>query len=194
VSALLLATRNDHKLRELREALPGVALDPLPPDVELPPEEGETFADNALGKARAARAATGRASIADDSGIEASGLGGRPGVRSARYAGEDATDEENLQKLLDEAAAAGGDRGVAYVCALVHVTGDGAEWLFEQRCSGQLAREPRGSGGFGYDPAFIPDDYDDGRTMAELTPDEKHAISHRGRAARAFRDWLDSRL
>ena len=190
---VVLATRNEHKLREFREALPSIEVLRLPDDVELPPETGETFAENALAKARAAHAATGLPAIADDSGIEAAALDGRPGVRSARYAGEHATDEENLQKLLDEVAAADGDRGVAYVCALVHVTGDGAEWLFERRCSGRLASEPRGSGGFGYDPAFIPDDYDDGRTMAELTPDEKHAISHRGRAARAFRDWLESR-
>jgi XTP/dITP diphosphohydrolase len=190
---LVLATRNDHKLREFREALPGIEIVPLPPDVELPPETGRTFAENALQKARAAHAATGLPSIADDSGIEAAALEGRPGVRSARYAGADASDEQNLQKLLDEVAAADGDRGVAYVCALFHVTDDGEEWLFERRCSGRLATEPRGSGGFGYDPAFIPDDYDDGRTMAELTPEEKHAISHRGRAARAFRDWLKSR-
>jgi XTP/dITP diphosphohydrolase len=189
---LVLATRNDHKLREFREALPGIEIVPLPDDVELPPETAETFAENAVEKARAARAATGLASIADDSGIEAAALGGRPGVRSARYAGDSATDEENLQKLLDEVAAADGDRSVAYVCALVHVTDDGEEWLFENRCTGELATEPRGDGGFGYDPAFIPDDYDDGRTMAELTPEEKHAISHRGRAARAFRDWLEA--
>jgi XTP/dITP diphosphohydrolase len=190
---LVLATRNDHKLREFREALPGIEILPLPDGVELPPETGETFADNALEKARTAHAATGLPAIADDSGIEAAALGGRPGVRSARYAGEHATDEENLQKLLDEVGAAGGDRSVAYVCALVHVTEDGEEWLFERRCTGQLADEPRGRGGFGYDPAFLPDDYDDGRTMAELTPEEKHAISHRGRAARAFRDWLEAR-
>ena len=188
---LVLATRNNHKLREFREALPGIDIVPLPDHVELPPETGATFADNAVEKARAAHEATGLPAIADDSGIEAAALGGRPGVRSARYAGEDATDEENLQKLLDEVAAADGDRSVAYVCALVHVTGDGEEWLFEHSCTGQLASEPRGSGGFGYDPAFIPDDYDDGRTMAELTPDEKHAISHRGRAAKAFREWLE---
>jgi XTP/dITP diphosphohydrolase len=190
---LVLATRNDHKLREFREALPDLEILPLPDEVELPPETGETFADNALQKARAAHAATGRPSLADDSGIEAAALGARPGVRSARYAGEDATDEQNLQKLLDEVAAAGDDRRVAYVCALVHVTDDGEEWLFEARCTGQLATEPRGDGGFGYDPAFIPDDYDDGRTMAELTPEEKHAISHRGRAARAFREWVEDR-
>jgi XTP/dITP diphosphohydrolase len=188
----VLATRNDHKLREFREALPGIEILPLPGDVELPPETGETFADHAVDKARAAHEATGLPSIADDSGIEAAALGGRPGVRSARYAGENAGDEENLQKLLDEVAAAGGDRSVAYVCALVHVAEDGEEWLFEHRCTGRLATEPRGDGGFGYDPAFIPDDYDDGRTMAELTPEEKHAISHRGRAAKAFRDWLEA--
>lgn len=190
---LVLATRNAHKLREFREALPGYDILPLPAEVELPPETGETFHENALEKARAAQRATGLPAIADDSGIEAAALGGRPGVRSARYAGENATDEDNLQKLLDEVAAAGDDRSVAYVCALVHVTGDGDEHLFERRCTGRLATEPRGTGGFGYDPAFIPDDYDDGRTMAELTPGEKHAISHRGRAAHAFRDWLEAR-
>lgn len=191
MSALLLATRNEHKLRELREALPGVEIDPLPPEVELPPEEGETFAENALGKARAANAATGRTAIADDSGIEAYGLAGRPGVRSARYAGEDATDEENLAKLLEEVGAQQ-DRRVAYVCAIALADEDGSESLFEGRCEGTLAREPRGSGGFGYDPAFLPDDTgpDDERTMAELAPAEKHAISHRGRAARKLAEHL----
>jgi XTP/dITP diphosphohydrolase len=191
MSALLLATRNEHKLRELREALPGVEIDPLPPEVELPPEEGETFAENALGKARAAHAATGRTAIADDSGIEAYGLAGRPGVRSARYAGEDATDEENLAKLLEEVGAQQ-NRRVAYVCAIALADEDGSESLFEGRCEGTLAREPRGSGGFGYDPAFLPDDTgpDDERTMAELAPAEKHAISHRGRAARKLAEHL----
>jgi XTP/dITP diphosphohydrolase len=191
MSALLLATRNEHKLRELREALPGVEIDPLPAEVELPPEEGETFAENALGKARAAHAATGRTAIADDSGIEAYGLAGRPGVRSARYAGEDATDEENLAKLLEEVGAQQ-DRRVAYVCAIALADEDGSESLFEGRCEGTLAREPRGSGGFGYDPAFLPDDTgpDDERTMAELAPAEKHAISHRGRAARKLAEHL----
>jgi XTP/dITP diphosphohydrolase len=189
--ALLVATRNEHKLRELREALPGIQLDPLPPEVELPPEEGETFAENALGKARAAHAATGREVIADDSGIEAYGLGGRPGVRSARYAGEGASDEENLAKLLEEVGRQT-DRRVAYVCDIALVDAEGAESLFEGRCEGTLAREPRGSGGFGYDPAFLPEDTgpDDERTMAELAPAEKHSISHRGRAARALAEQL----
>ena len=191
MSALVLATRNPHKLRELREALPGIPIDALPEDVELPPEEGETFAENALRKARAAQAATGRTAIADDSGIEAYGLGGRPGVRSARYAGEEASDEENLAKLLDEVGRQD-DRRVVYVCVIALVTVDGEGRLFEGRCEGTLAAEPRGSGGFGYDPAFVPDDTgpDDERTMAELAPAEKHAISHRGRAARALASHL----
>jgi XTP/dITP diphosphohydrolase len=192
MSALLLATRNPHKLRELREALPGIEIDPLPDDVELPPETGETFAENAVIKARAAQSATDRAAIADDSGIVAYGLGGRPGVRSARYAGENAGDEENLAKLLREVGKQD-DRRVAYVSAIALVTEDGEESLFEGRCEGTLASEPRGSGGFGYDPAFIPDDTgpDDRRTMAELAPAEKHAISHRGRAARKLGEHLD---
>jgi XTP/dITP diphosphohydrolase len=186
---LVLSTRNAHKLREFDEMLAPYRVLPLPDEVELPPETGETFAENALIKARAAAAATGRAAIADDSGIAAAALGGRPGVRSARYAGERATDEENLQKLLDEVPD-DGDRSVAYVCALAYVAPGGEERVFEARCEGTLAHEPRGDGGFGYDPAFLPSDRDDGRTMAELTPDEKHAISHRGRAARLLSDWL----
>jgi XTP/dITP diphosphohydrolase len=186
---LVLSTRNPHKVRELGTLLAPHEVLPLPEEVELPPETGHTFAENALEKARAAARATGLPAVADDSGIEAAALGGAPGVRSARFAGEDATDEENLSKLLREVPA-DGDRRVAYVCALAYVSGD-AERLFEGRCEGTLAKEPRGSGGFGYDPAFLPADRDDRRTMAELSVEEKDAISHRGRAARAFLDWLD---
>jgi XTP/dITP diphosphohydrolase len=182
---LVLATRNDHKLRELSELMRPYELDPLPDDVELPPETGTTFADNALSKARAAATATGRPSIADDSGIEAAALRGAPGVWSARYAGEGATDAENLDKLLREVPA-DGDRRVAYVCALAYVEPGGRVEVVHGRCEGRLATEPRGRGGFGYDPAFVPDDYPDDRTMAELTPEEKDAISHRGRAARTL--------
>ena len=185
--ALIVATRNEHKLRELRELLPGVRLGPLPPEVDLPPEEWDSFAENALGKARAAHAATGGPAIADDSGIEAHGLDGRPGVHSARYAGEDATDEENLAKLLEEVGRQD-DRRVGYVSVIALVDEGDNESIFEGRCEGTLASEPRGSGGFGYDPAFVPDDTGPGdrRTMAELSPEEKNAISHRGRAARAL--------
>jgi XTP/dITP diphosphohydrolase len=189
----VVATHNQDKLRELGEILASLELVPLPDEVELPPEEGETFTDNALAKARAAHAITGMAAIADDSGIEARALGGRPGVHSARYAGPEAGDEENLELLLRELAGAA-DRSVAYVCALAYLDEDGAEHLFEGRCEGQLAGEPRGSGGFGYDPAFVPDDTGPGdrRTMAELSAAEKHAISHRGRAAREFASWLEA--
>jgi XTP/dITP diphosphohydrolase len=124
--------------------------------------------------------------VADDSGIEAAALRGAPGVWSARYAGDDATDEENLAKLLSEVPA-DGDRRIAYVCALAYVEPGGREEVVHGRCEGRLAHEPRGEGGFGYDPAFVPDDYPgDERTMAELTPEEKDTISHRGRAARAL--------
>jgi XTP/dITP diphosphohydrolase len=111
-------------------------------------------------------------------------------VRSARFAGEHATDEENLAKLLAEAPAGS---ALAYVCALAYAAPDGTEHLVEGRCTGTLAAEPRGKGGFGYDPAFVPDDLDGGRTMAELTPAEKDAISHRGRAVRELLAWLQRR-
>ena len=171
---LVLASRNAHKLRELNVLLAPHELVPLPDSVDLPPETGTTFAENALVKARTAAAATGMPAVADDSGIEAAALGGAPGIYSARFAGEDASDEENLRKLLRDVAP-DGDTRVAYVCALALVDGDGRERIVEGRCSG-----------FGYDPAVVPDDYSDGRTMAELTVDEKDAISHRGRAARAL--------
>jgi XTP/dITP diphosphohydrolase len=183
---LIFATGNKHKLREMRELLPELDLRPLPEGVELPPEEGESFAEIALEKARTAHAATGEAAIGDDSGIEAAALGGRPGIHSARYGGPGASDEENLEKLLREVAAAGEDRRAAYHCALALVDADGAERVFEARCEGRLIERPRGTGGFGYDPAFVPDATgpDDERTMSELSQAEKNEISHRGLAAR----------
>jgi len=193
---LLLATRNPHKLREFNRLLAGAGLvvEPLPADVALPPEDGATFADNALPKARAAAAATGRVAIADDSGIEAEALGGQPGVYSARYAGLSATDEQNLAKLMLEAPVGSGLR---YVCALAYVDpaapGD-TERVFFGECRGRLAAEVRGAGGFGYDPAFLPDGAFRGRTMAELSDGEKDAISHRGAAVRELLGWLTGPL
>jgi XTP/dITP diphosphohydrolase len=187
----VLGTRNAHKVREVARVLApaGIRVTPLPTDVELPPETGETFEANARPKADAAAAGTGRPAIADDSGIEAEALGGAPGVRSARYAGIDADDQENLAKLIREAPA--GTR-LRYVCALAYVDPDaGHREVFFGYCDGRMASEPRGSGGFGYDPVFLPDEIDDGRTMAELTDAEKDAISHRGRAVRAFLSWLE---
>ena len=183
---LLLATRNRHKLREFERLLDGLTLDPLPDEAGTPEETGDTYAENALIKARAAAAATGRAAFADDSGIEAEALGWRPGVRRARYAGEHATDQENLEKLH---AAAPAGSVLRYVCVIAHVTPDGAEHMFEGHCTGTLAATLSGAGGFGYDPLFIPDEAP-GRTMAELTDAEKDAISHRGHAARALLAWL----
>jgi XTP/dITP diphosphohydrolase len=181
---LLLATRNDHKLREFRRLLPGLALEPLPPGLPSPEETGETYGDNALIKARAAVAATGRTAFADDSGIEAAALGGAPGVRSARYAGEDAGDGDNLAKLRAEVPEG---TALRYVCVIALVTPDGEERLFEGVCHGVMAPAGRGTRGFGYDPVFVPEDPSaGGRTMAELTHEEKDAISHRGRAARGL--------
>lgn len=184
---MILATGNRHKVAEMAELLPGVELRPLPDGFEMPPEDGDTFTANALIKARAAHAALpGEWVLADDSGIEAEDLGGAPGIYSARYAGVGAGDDVNLDKLLRDVNAAGGDRRAAYVCVLALVEPDGSERVFEARCEGRLLRERRGSGGFGYDPIFVPDDLAPGdeRTMAEISAAEKNAISHRGRAAR----------
>jgi XTP/dITP diphosphohydrolase len=186
--ALILATRNPHKLREFQRLLRVTALEPLSEAIELPPETGETYLENALGKARAATQASGRPAIADDSGIAAEALDGRPGVRSARYAGEGASDEENLAKLIAEVPPGS---GLTYICALVHVDPrSGEEHTFEGRCEGIMAPAPRGERGFGYDPVFIPREDPSGRTMAELSDLEKDAISHRGRALRALEEWL----
>jgi XTP/dITP diphosphohydrolase len=197
MSPFLLATRNEHKLREFARLLAATRSDggwqlvPLPAAVRMPPEDGCTFAANALGKARAAAAATGEVSIADDSGIGAAALGGAPGVRSARYAGENATDEQNLQKLRSEAPVGS---PLEYVCVIAYVDPlQGFERAFEGRCTGRLAAEPRGDRGFGYDPVFLPDDgppAPEGLTMAELSDEQKDAISHRGHAVRALVAWL----
>jgi XTP/dITP diphosphohydrolase len=184
---LVLASRNPHKVREFRSLLEGVEVIALPDEVQLPPEIGETFEANAVPKARAAARATGRVAFADDSGIEAEALGGAPGVRSARFAGEGASDADNLAKLIAEAPPGS---PLAYVCVIAlidPVTGE--ERTFEGRCTGTMAPTPRGTGGFGYDPVFVPDG-GDGRTMAELSQAEKDAISHRGRAARALLEHL----
>jgi len=184
---LVLASRNAHKVVELVRT--GLPVEPLPDDVELPPETGDTFAANALIKARAALAATGKPALADDSGIEAEALGWRPGVRSARYASEDATDQENLDKLRTEVPA--GTR-LRYTCALAYVDGT-AEHVVCGRVTGTMSAEARGERGFGYDPVFLPDGPEHfGQTMAELTDAAKDAISHRGRAVRALAACLAS--
>ena len=191
MTTLVLATRNAHKLAEVGRMLApfGLEVEALPADVLLPPEDGLTYESNSLGKARAAAAFLGRAVIADDSGIEAEALDGRPGVRSARFAGEHASDAENLALLVASAPAGSGLR---YVCALAFVDADGSERVFECESRGRLAARPRGERGFGYDPAFLPESASE-LTMAELSEAEKDAVSHRGRAVRAFAEWFTAR-
>ena len=194
---LLVATRSRHKLGELRELLALdraelVDLDDIGVDGDVA-ETGATFAANARLKARAGARASGLPTLADDSGIEVDALGGGPGVRTRRYAGEDATDEENNAKLLRELAGLPPDRrGARYVCVLALALPDAAGprggigvRTVRGTCRGRIATEPRGTGGFGYDPIFEPaSEPPGGRTLGLWTPEEKHRISHRGAAAR----------
>lgn len=184
---LVLATRNAHKVAEVGRMLAPfrISLVALPRDVLLPPEDGDTYSANALIKARAASERLKRAVIADDSGVQAAVLDGRPGVRSARYAGEHATDAENLAKLTTEVPPGSELR---YVCALAFVEGR-AERVFLGECQGRMAAAAKGENGFGYDPIFIPDRFPE-QTMAELDDAEKDLISHRGNAVRDFAWWF----
>jgi XTP/dITP diphosphohydrolase len=187
---MLLASRNAKKLAELRRILVPrvphleiVGLDDVPAYPEVP-ESGATFADNALLKAREGYAQTGLPTIADDSGLTVEALNGMPGVLSARWAGRHGNDEANLQLVLDQVSDVPDERlGAAFVCA-VALAGPDGEIVVHGRMDGHLIRAPRGNGGFGYDPIFVPDGY--AQTSAELDPDEKDAISHRGKALRAL--------
>ena len=197
VPVLLLGSANQGKLRELRTILDGlpVVLVGLaeaglgePPEVE---ETGDTFLENALLKARAYAAWSGLAAVADDSGLEVDALGGAPGVRSARYAGQGAGDQANLDKLL--AALAGvppGRRTARFRCAAVLHDPERGTWDAEAAWEGRVLEAPRGSGGFGYDPVFLPDGWD--RTSAEVDQATKDAASHRGKAFRALRPAIQS--
>lgn len=192
---VIVATANAGKLAEIRHALEPTGWSFVTaaefgadaPEVE---ETGATFEENALLKARAYRDIFGMPALADDSGLEVDALGGAPGVRSARYAGETARDADNNAKLLGEIADVPDDRRTARFRSVVALVGtDGLETVASGACEGAIGREPRGAGGFGYDPLFLPVAVP-GRTMAELSMDEKNAISHRGRALRALRDRL----
>ena len=181
----VFASRNEGKLRELRALLPEWDIAPFG-EVEMPEETGATFYENALAKARFAQSIQpGRFAIGEDSGLEVDWLGGVPGIRSARYAGEDATDEENVAKLLEALAVVEGtDRGAHYVSELVVLGPDGSEARGTGTLEGSIATQPRGSGGFGYDPVFVPTG--ETRTVAELGDDWKREHSHRAAAARAL--------
>lgn len=186
---LVLATRNAHKVGELQAILSTagveVSLVALPAEAPEVVEDGLTFEDNALKKARSAAEATGLPAVADDSGLCVDALNGMPGVLSARWAGSHGDDAANLRLVLDQVAAVPDQaRGAAFVCAAAIALPTGEEHVVEGRLVGTLVREPRGSGGFGYDPIFVPTG--DTRTTAEMSPEEKNSISHRGSAFRAL--------
>lgn len=189
---MVVATRNPGKIREILEICADWPVEWVTheaaswPEVE---ETGEGYLENALLKAEAAANAVGVPALADDSGIEVDALGGGPGPRSARFAGETATDEENLHLLIGTVReVAAGARTARYRCVAACAWPNGRDVRAEETCEGRLILEPRGTGGFGYDPIFVPDGYD--RTMAELTSEEKHRISHRGKAFRSLRALL----
>jgi XTP/dITP diphosphohydrolase len=199
---LVLATRNAHKVEELSRILASVGYDGLTgldsfPDAPEVPETGLTFADNALLKARAIASSTGLPAVADDSGLCVDALHGMPGVFSARWSGRHGDDRANLELVLGQLADVS-ERGAQFVCAaalvlppapsstldISDISGQRREWTVTGVLAGSLARKPRGNGGFGYDPIFVPEG--SALTTAELAPEEKDAISHRGRAFRAL--------
>ncbi len=186
---LVAATANPHKLTEIAAILgSAVELLPRPADLGEVVEDGDTLEANARLKAAAVCEHTGQAAVADDTGLEVAALGGAPGVRSARYAGEHANDADNRARLVAELEGAA-DRSARFRTVAVVVFPDGRELLAEGMMSGVIAAAPRGNGGFGYDPVFVPEG-GDGRTFAEMSPDEKNAISHRGRAFRSLASQL----
>jgi XTP/dITP diphosphohydrolase len=187
-----LASSNPHKLRELRELLPGWELEALDA-TGMPEESGETFYDNALAKARFGHTAGKLAvwMLGEDSGLEVEGLGGRPGVRSARFARPGASDRENVALLLEELEGVEGDgRRARYVCELVLLSPELEEFRGRGTLEGWIADEPRGEGGFGYDPVFVPDGEE--RTVGELGDAWKAAHSHRAAAAGVLREAVGS--
>lgn len=191
----VLATANPDKAREIEEILGpvGVTLLPRPNEVPDVVEDGETLEDNALLKARALVTATGRAAIADDTGLFVDALGGAPGVYSARYAGENATYADNCAKMLRELeGVAESDRTARFRTVAAVAYPDGSWFVIDGEVEGTIALAPSGDNGFGYDPIFRPES-GRGRTMAELTPEEKHALSHRGNAFRALAEALAER-
>ena len=193
---LLVATRNIGKLEEIRALLAGI-VDKVYCAADFPEmpetvEDGSTFAINAAKKAREAMLFTGLPTIADDSGLTVDALSGAPGVLSARFAGETANDGDNNAKLLAELADVQPDRRLAaFICVMAYVTQEGSEQLFSGKVSGRILTEERGKYGFGYDPLFLVEGF--GKTMSELTLEEKNRISHRGEALRQFKKYLLTR-
>ena len=190
---LVLATRNPHKVLEIRELLSGLDVDVLScgdfPDVPEVVEDGETLAENAIKKARVVADATGLPALSDDTGLEVEPLGGEPGVFSARYAGPSATYDDNNRKLLSELEGiADRDRRACFRCVVAFAVPGGEVQIVEGRTCGTILTEPRGAAGFGYDPVFLADGSE--RTYAEMTATEKHGVSHRGKAMAAARELV----
>ncbi len=191
MSRIVLATKNPGKVAELQRLLVGHEL--VAASYEPGPETGATFAQNALAKAYEGVAATGLPAVADDSGLAVDALNGMPGVLSARWSGRHGDDLANLHLLLGQLADVPDDRrGAAFVCAAAYAMPDGRSAVVEGRLRGRLVREPRGSGGFGYDPLLVPEGLD--VTTAELSPGDKDAISHRGQAFRQLAPLLRAAL
>ena len=192
---LVLATRNRGKIIEINSLLSGLVdqISSITDFTDFPEtvEDGATFEENALKKAREASRFTALPALADDSGLVVDALNGRPGVFSARYAGEGAGDAANNARLVEECLNIPEERRqAAFVCVLAFVTPEGVEKLFSGRVAGRIISEPRGNGGFGYDPFFLVDGFD--RSMAELSLAEKNSISHRAEAFRKFRKYLET--
>ena len=189
---LVMASGNAHKAAEIREILSAHMIEQRPSWVGEVDENAETLAGNARLKARAICEATGTAAVADDTGLEVDALGGLPGVRSARFAGDSATDEENLRKLLKSLEAVPSDeRGARFRTVAIVAFPDGKELVTEGVANGMIAEVPRGNGGFGYDSLFVPDE-GTGLSFAEMSETEKNLISHRGKACRSLAQLLQS--
>lgn len=194
---LVIATRNPGKLREMIAFLSPVVPRILSlrdfPEINEIVEDGKTFAENAVKKAKTVARKTGRWALADDSGLSVDALQGRPGIFSSRYAGEEATDSDRIQKLLQEmASVAEGHRQARFICVIALSSPDGKTQIVEGECQGRITFEPRGQQGFGYDPVFFVPEFE--RTMAELPLEVKNRISHRAKALEKIRRLLSEKI
>lgn len=192
MDTIVLASRNEHKIEELRATLAPLGIELKStydfPDLEEVEEDQDTLEGNALKKARYVHKQTGLSALSDDTGLEVDALNGRPGVFSARYAGENASYQDNVDKLLDELAGVPMERRGAQFRTVAAFVTDNGKYTFEGVCRGMIISEERGSGGFGYDPVFLPAAYSE--TFAELDPETKNKISHRGKVIQKFIDFL----
>jgi XTP/dITP diphosphohydrolase len=192
---IVIATRNKKKIEEVRRLLSGLDINIVTIDNygNMPEiiEDGNTFEENALKKARAIAQITKKPALADDSGLQVDALGGAPGIYSARYAGDDSDDRKNIEKLLKEMKGIK-DRRARFVCIIAFALPDGSYYLFEGVTEGTIGEVPKGEKGFGYDPIFYPDGYD--KTFAEMESEQKDFLSHRGKALRKFKEFIKENM